>query len=65
MNVLIFLLAFNYKEDILEKSIWICMRLWTTDKAFNGREFCSILNETIREDISDLLQLALPLSMSS
>jgi len=53
--------VFDYKADLIEKSIWICMKLWTANLSLNGREFCSILNESIREDIPVLVQLALPL----
>jgi len=42
--------AFDNRNELLEEVTSACVRLWTSGKNLNGREFCSIFNESIRMD---------------
>lgn len=59
--VFLILLALQHTNESISEAIWSCMRLWTSAKMLNRREFCSILNECIREDHPQLIELAMPL----
>jgi len=49
--------AKDYAPDVVGQ----CVSLWTSTKRLNNREFCSILNEVIRDDDRELVILSLPL----
>jgi len=53
--------ALQHTNESISEAIWSCMRLWTSAKKLNQREFCSILNECIRDDDPQLIELAMPL----
>lgn len=47
--------AFSNKHELLTEVSSACQRLWTSAKTLQEREFCSILNETIRNDVSSCM----------
>lgn len=47
--------AFDNKHELLMEVPSACQRLWTSAKTLRGQEFCSILNESIRDDVASCM----------